>query len=95
MVSKTGELTFKEQGDGGEPPASQPDDDGWGAVLDTRSRTEDEISSMIDGASAILSQGGGTTFSVKSRSFMASLASVRTPRSKISQASIVSSSMNR
>jgi len=45
---------------------------------------------VIDGASAILSQGGGTTFSVKS-GYLASLGSIGTPRSKISKASAVSS----
>jgi len=55
---------------------------------------EDELSSMIDGASAILSQGGaGSTISVKSQ-FLASIGgSVRTPRSKISNASTVASSI--
>jgi hypothetical protein len=43
---------------------------------------------MIDNASAILSQGGGSAFSVKSR-FIASLSSVKTPRSKISKASSI------
>ena len=46
----------------------------------------EETLSVIDGASAILSQNGGTTFSVKS-AFLGSLKSMRTPRSQISHAS--------
>ena len=50
-----------------------------------RSQLEENLS-MIDGASAILSQNGGKTFSVKS-AFLGSLKSMRTPRSQISNCS--------
>jgi hypothetical protein len=77
-VSKTGELSFIELSDVNEKYLTIDKEE---CYADDRTRPgEDELSSIIDGASAILSQGGAMTFSVKSR-FMASLSSVKTPKS--------------
>ena len=86
-VSKSGELSFIEISDMNEKYLTIDKDE---CYADDRTRPgEDELSSIIDGASAILSQGGGMTFSVKSR-FMASLSSVKTPRSQMSMSSTIS-----
>ena len=88
VVSKSGQISFA---------LLNQDSDQYSTInkeecyQDNRNQREEELSTMIDGASAILSQnGGGMTFSVKS-SFMAGLSSVRTPKSHFSSRSTVPS----
>lgn len=59
------------------------------SMFEARNR-EEELNSVIDGASAILSKNGGHVVSVRS-SLLSDMASVRTPRSTASKRSIQNS----
>lgn len=78
-LNKQGELSFE---------SILPDAEDSGSFFKRPFKTEqaDDASTVLDGASGILSQGGGYAFSVRS-GFLSNISSVNTPKSFFSKRS--------